>query len=173
MANPAQKPKRVGQQLEPNILGSSIYETKRYWVPVSTNILGSSIYETSAGYQQRYSQKSKRVGESILLWKFIAKHVKCDQDIFKWKSSIDFKRLPQSVVVEAIVLSETWVGEANCDVKRMIGSADIWKIKNHSQYNPQTEQKAKQYMPQQWWKAALGHSHLQSCHSSFFLFQRF
>ena len=64
MADPAQKPKRVGQQLEPNILGSSIYETKRYWVPVSTNILGSSIYETSTGYQQRYSQKSKRVGES-------------------------------------------------------------------------------------------------------------
>ena len=53
MADPAQKPKRVGQQLEPNILGSSIYETKRYWVPVSTNILGSSIYETSTGYQQR------------------------------------------------------------------------------------------------------------------------
>ena len=55
---------RVGQQLETNILGSSIYETKRYWVPVSTNILGSSIYETSTGYQQRYSQKSKRVGDS-------------------------------------------------------------------------------------------------------------
>ena len=67
MADPAQKPKRVGQQLEPNILGSSIYETKRYWVPVSTNILGSSIYETSTGYQQRYSQKSKLVGESTLL----------------------------------------------------------------------------------------------------------
>ena len=49
MADPAQKPKRVGQQLEPNILGSSIYETKRYWVPVSTNILGSSIYKTSTG----------------------------------------------------------------------------------------------------------------------------
>ena len=69
MADPAQKPNRVGQQLEPNILGSSIYETKRYWVPVSTNILGSSIYETSTvtGYQQLYSQKSKRVGESTLL----------------------------------------------------------------------------------------------------------
>ena len=64
MADPAQKPKRVGQQLEPNVLGSSIYETKRCWVPVSTNILGSSIYATSTGYQQRYSQKSKRVRES-------------------------------------------------------------------------------------------------------------
>ena len=47
MADPAQKLKRVGQQLETNILGSSIYETKYtgfqylriYWVTVSTKPL--------------------------------------------------------------------------------------------------------------------------------------
>ena len=50
MANLAQKPKRVGQQLETNILGSSIYETS-----------------TVTGYRQLYSQKSKRVGESTHL----------------------------------------------------------------------------------------------------------
>ena len=65
MADPAQKPRRVGQQLEPNILGSSIYETKRYWVPVSTNILGSSIYkpllDTSSG-----TRKNQNGSENLI-----------------------------------------------------------------------------------------------------------
>ena len=53
----------------------------------------------------------------------IRTHDKFEQDILKWKSYIDLKRLPQPVD-EVVVLSETWVDEANCDVQRMIGSAE-------------------------------------------------
>ena len=80
--------------------------------------------ETQNGMENPIPRKTQNGMESPIPRKtMIRTHDKFEQDIFKWKSSIDLKRLPQSAV-EVVVLSETWADEANCDVQRMIGSAE-------------------------------------------------
>ncbi len=97
---------------------------------------GSSIYESSIGYQQLYLQKIRTGWRIQFLVKLIAKHAKNLQTIFKWKSFIDFKRLPQ-LVVEVIVMSEIlrWWSELWCAKDNWIGR-DILETIKKSENNP-------------------------------------